>query len=594
MKKILALVLSVMMLLSVMVPVAAEAPEKNVTLTVESVEGNPGGTVEVTVAVSNNPGMAGMVMTPVYDTEALTLDTAACVNGNVFTANPTVASNIVWAGSEDSFVNGDLITLVFTVNDAAELDAVYDISVIAQECNDLVGANISATVNAGSVTVVTPKANMTVATVEGTQGGTVEVTVEISNNIGMAGMVATPVYDAEALTLNTAACINGTVFTAEPTVASNIVWAGSEDSFVNGTLITLVFTVNQAAEANTSYAVDMIVRECNNLNGDNVAVNVTAGSVFVKVVSSDIVKANMTLGEDLTVNYYAEIDPAHAGAQMRFTRNGKVTVVDGVATETPNLYKYSYSNIAPQCMGDNIKAELILGEAVLDVQEEYSVKTYCMNTLAKSAETLNMSEEKYSALRTLIADILTYGAKAQLYRGYKVGSLVNEGVEGATEFVELGASDKYIDVSKREEDGIKITASGVYFDYTNSLYVKFCAPGLGEGDISFEVLNDATGEKVEYGLSQCRLINEETSEYMLILDPVCPTEYNDLYCIDMNVADARGRFRLAQSLEYNLASYVYSMQNRVDDDGNLTPMAELARATYNYGLSASAFAAIGQ
>ena len=593
MKKILALVLSAVMLLAVMVPVAAQAAPKNVTLTVGSAEVNPDSTVSVTVELFDNPGIAGMILTPVYDTEALTLETAECENGTVFATAPTMLRNIVWAESGDSFENGTLITLVFTVKNTAALNTEYAIDLIVRECYDHAGNTVSATINAGSINVVPPLPTLTVGTVEATVGSDVYVPVELSYNTGMAGMIATLVYDKSALTLKAEACMNGTVFATAPTVGNNLVWAESDDTDANGTLITLVFSVNDAAEANTSYDVNIVVRECYDVRYNNVEVKIKAGSVSVKESASAIVKANMTLGSDLTVNYYANLDPAHAGAQMRFTRNGNVVVVDGVETATPNLYKYAYTSIAPQCMGDNIKAELIFGETVLDVKEEYSVKAYCMNTLSKSGDALGMSAEKYSALRTLVADLLTYGAKAQIYRDYKVETLVNEGVEGATEFVVLEDTDKYIYESDRAEDGIMMSAVGVYFDYTNSLYVKFLAPGLGENEFGLEVKNVVTGETMTYASSQCQLIDEETSEYLVILDPVYPTEYTDLYYIDLCVMD-RNRLVSVQSLEYSFASYVYSMQNRVDAEGNLTPMAELARATYNYGLAASAYNAISQ
>ena len=69
-----------------------------------------------------------------------------------------------------------------------------------------------------------------------------------------------------------------------------------------------------------------------------------------------------------------------------------------------------------------------------------NTKSY-LNTLSQSAAELGMSAEKYAAMRTLIADMLEYGAKAQVYLNYKTDSLVNEGVTEQSEFVALNPED---------------------------------------------------------------------------------------------------------------------------------------------------------
>ena len=52
-------------------------------------------------------------------------------------------------------------------------------------------------------------------------------------------------------------------------------------------------------------------------------------------------------------------------------------------------------------------------------KENYSVRQYCVNKLADSSVT--------GALRTLVSDVLAYGAAAQTYMSYNTGALVNNG-----------------------------------------------------------------------------------------------------------------------------------------------------------------------
>ena len=362
----------------------------------------------------------------------------------------------------------------------------------------------------------------------------------------------------------------------------------------NGKLVVLTLRVkDSAALAKTTFTVNTDEENTVNYNEEKVEIESATASVTIQeyVASSTITSADMVIGTDMTVNYYAKLDPIHTAAKMRFTMNEKVILVNGTATGKENEYVFPFVGVTPQCMGDNIKAELVLGEKVLATKEQYSVREYCVNTLSKTAAELEMSAEKYAALRTLIADMLEYGAKAQVYRGYHTNTLANAGITGQTPFTELTTTLKYTEESSRDE--IMITSAGVYFDYATSIYIKFLAPGLNEDNCYVTVFNEATDEETEYLLSDCQLLNEETSEYLLIMDPMHATGYNDKYVIDLYAprSATSSTVRSVHFLEYSLSSYVYSMQNKTSN-GTLTPMAQLARATYNYGLAASAYAAI--
>jgi len=362
-----------------------------------------------------------------------------------------------------------------------------------------------------------------------------------------------------------------------------------------GTIGHLSFTASEAVSEG-EYTIEITVVECYNLNTDDVQSVASNATVSIQTIqaSSTIDSADMVLGTDIRVNYYAILDPSHVGAQMRFTMNGAETLVDGVATEDEGVYVYSFENLAPQCMGDNIKAELILGDAILDVEEEYSVKTYCENTLSQSAAELGMSAEKYAAMRTLIADMLEYGAKAQVYLNYKTDSLVNEGVTEQSEFVALNPEDcdEILEQSGNFTlTGVEFVSAGVYFDYYNALYVKFKAPNVTDSNFRVRLKDGEENILATYKLSECELISEESSTYVLVLPALSATQFEDFYIIELCKYTSRAT-TMQWSLNYGVSSYVCAKQNKTDAEGNLTPMAELARATYNYGLSASAYNAI--
>lgn len=414
-----------------------------------------------------------------------------------------------------------------------------------------------------------------------------EIDISVENNTGFAYLKIRLDYQSEVFTFHSNESVSNSAELVLAAGETLISWDSSANYSSDAVIGKFYFTASEVSEGD--YTIGITVVECYDINTNDVITSTVNSNVKIQTVEavSTIDSADMVLGSDITVNYYATLAASHIGAQMKFTVNEQVTFVDGIATGNENEYMFSFRGIAPQCMGDNIRADLVLGEQVLDTKTEYSVRTYCLNTLSKTANDLGISAEKYAALRTLIADMLEYGAKAQIYRNYKTNTLVNQDITGKTDFVELTSNhEKYIDESGL--DGVEMTAAGVYFDYTNSLYLKFTAPNMTEDDFYILAYNEATDEEIEYLLSDCTLISEETSTYLLILDPCLATGYNDLYYIDLYAPNVRGRVVVQQSLEYSIASYVYSMQNKTDG-GELTAMANLARSTYNYGLSAIAY-----
>ena len=401
-------------------------------------------------------------------------------------------------------------------------------------------------------------------------------------------------YDTSTLELVSGElCVEGAVFSdwnnAEK--VATVMFESNTDA--NGAVLRLTFKVLENATLG-EYDINFttVVKVKNEGEAEReIEVYDIPGTVTVAEItaSSSIDYADMALGTDITVNYYATLDPAHIGAQMRFTFNGDEFTVDGIATEeNENEYVYAFKGIPPQCMGDNIKAELIFNGEVIASKDTYSVRQYCNNILAKNAQSLNISEEKFAALQTLIADMLEYGACAQTYRGYKTDDLVNSGITGQTEFVEIEEDLEYIEESQVEE--IQMISAGMYFDYVNSLFLKFTTlPNLTDENCYVIITNEVTEDEIEYPLSACTLWDESTYTYLLISNPIFVTEYQDNLTIELYGPNSRGKIRCLQTLEYSISSYIYSMQNKTDGSGKLTPMACLARATYNYALSATAY-----
>lgn len=274
---------------------------------------------------------------------------------------------------------------------------------------------------------------------------------------------------------------------------------------------------------------------------------------------TEIKGANMTIGQDLSLNYYATLADEHKDATMHFVMsNGKEVDVKGVYDAKQGVYKFTLNAIPPQTMGDTIDATLKLGDEVLDEHTGYSVKAYAQSQFTKYP---NDAE-----LKQLLTDMLYYGEAAQLYRNYETDALVTNDVQG------IGTpSDESI---LPTESGMlnqvdpnttaRFTSAGVWFDYNNRLYIKF---NTTEG-----VTVKVNGEAVTFDGA------------MYNTNGIYAVDFDKVYTFELYEGET-----LANRIEYSIKAYVYNTMNKKGEDGQLTNMAKLVRALYAYGKSAEAY-----
>ena len=106
---------------------------------------------------------------------------------------------------------------------------------------------------------------------------------------------------------------------------------------------------------------------------------------------------------------------------MTFECGGKEEKVTDYK-ETDKYYVFSYKGINPQLMNDNVTAVLHAknkSEEYTSPEKIMSVKEYAYTMLDR------YSDDEHSKLRTLLVDLLNYGAAAQVYAGYQTDNLVN-------------------------------------------------------------------------------------------------------------------------------------------------------------------------
>lgn len=269
-------------------------------------------------------------------------------------------------------------------------------------------------------------------------------------------------------------------------------------------------------------------------------------------VTPVIFAAGVSLGEDLTINYYAYIPEHMYNVDMRFTMNDKVVIVRGSYEENENSYLFVFDGIAPQLMGDNIKAELVFEDEIIATKDNYSILQNAKNLLE------DLDEDNEAVV--LIKAMLNYGAAAQQYADYNSDAPVNSGYE--TDGVAPDASVSVRDIVNNTGDSI-FKAAGVYFNNVNKLYVKITSaekPAVSINGEEAVVESYGNGEWIVYTDGILVTDFDETFTFVITSNPQLPT------------------------LTYSINSYTYVKQGSEN-----AKMRALAIATYAYGVAAEAF-----
>ncbi len=356
---------------------------------------------------------------------------------------------------------------------------------------------------------------------------------------------------------------NGSV-TSTTGTAGGFIGVGSGGEFEGCTVTGNVTSKNSVAgsfmgEISSNSSGSVTIKDCEStgtVSGTNDAEDNFVGAmpdgVSYNYNDGAFEEINLSLGEDISANYY--VNSTYVNAQIRFTINDYIMTVNGELVG--GQYKFVFTGVAPQWIGDNIKAELIVDGEVVAIKN-YSVLAYLTALKAETAETLGYTEEKYNAMLDLIDSLLVYGGTAQTYLGYKTDALVSNVVPTATNIPNNKAYTN--------GDTVQFTGATVYFNNTIRLMFRFKAENID--GLTFEL----DGNAVNY---------VESGEYYVITtEAIKATDFGKTYTLKAYVNGVEDA-----TLTYSVNSYAYSMQSSSNAN-----MKALATALYNYGDAATAY-----
>lgn len=287
--------------------------------------------------------------------------------------------------------------------------------------------------------------------------------------------------------------------------------------------------------------------------------------------SGRFLSAWVSVEENLTLHVTAETDASVTAPKAHFTGASRDVTVDGV--KDGENWRFDFEGIYSQCMADNISMQLLDGETVLS-QGTFSIRGYFNTLYASTASELKINNEKFAALKTLMADILEFGAAAQAYSGYNVSDPANNPAWVASEKTQSFVKpESDMEVVKRG-NADRITAASLVISNDISLCFKAKAASADRITVAFE---GATPET--YMLSA----PDTDGVCKVLTEGLMATAYGRVCTVTLTDASET----VYSQIKYSVNSYVASAAESED-----AQLAGIVRVLYAYGVSAQAYAQI--
>ena len=278
----------------------------------------------------------------------------------------------------------------------------------------------------------------------------------------------------------------------------------------------------------------------------------------------EIYGQQLNIGGDLSMKYYVMgYAPAfNSGAlYMEFSHNGVKTKVYAGEPNADGFYVFVLEGINPQCMGDSIRAMLYYNETEVashgcEDGKEYSVEKNLLNLLEKYKDD--------AALVALIKDTLAYGEAASVYKKHQTmtGNTYTE-----------NSSNREIPVSEAQVADV-ITGYTVRFGTAISIIIEV-NPSAFEDTIY----------KVECNGTELRNFPSPNSPLYKVSN-IAATDFDKEWEFVVRSTNPMGDVYGTVVISVN--DYLYAISQSTDASDE---MKALAKALYNYGVSAKEYAA---
>ncbi|MBR4308178.1 MAG: MBL fold metallo-hydrolase, partial [Oscillospiraceae bacterium] len=250
------------------------------------------------------------------------------------------------------------------------------------------------------------------------------------------------------------------------------------------------------------------------------------------------------------VNHYLVVEiPVYSGNEQTGTRTLTIEpVLNG------NYYYYTLTGLTAVNMGDVVSAQLHMekdGQEYLSKVDTYSVAQYAYSQLNKA--------EVSDKLKALCADLLRYGKEAQIYKSYRLDSLVdasmteeNKAYLSDAEAVVFGNTNKTL--TDLESPPITWAGKSLILDSKVCLKFIFSASkysGSVEGLTLRVSYTDTYGAEKTLTLADPELYNEKLGYYAFTLDTLLAAELRSIISVQVYAGDTP----VSATLQYSPDTY---------------------------------------
>ncbi len=301
-----------------------------------------------------------------------------------------------------------------------------------------------------------------------------------------------------------------------------------------------------------------------------------------------VIRHSLNLASDISMNYVisaaqlANYDSYILECTMPLYEGDRYlgsTTVQLLPEPVGSYYYFTLNGLIATQMGDEIDAKLYMlkdGVEYCSAADTYSVATYAISQMNKA----NSSQQ----LKTLCADLLRYGAKAQIYKAYRTSSLADAGMTelhksylSNLDAVSFGNNS----VESSDCNAPVITWIGKTLLLDSRVTVRFVvntAAYTGAiSDLSLKVrYTDIDGLEQTVVLTQSTAYTGMTNAYAFDFDGLQASELREI----LTVAVYAGDTQLSNSLSYSANTYG---NNKTGDLG------QLCKALFAYSDSAKAY-----
>ncbi len=301
---------------------------------------------------------------------------------------------------------------------------------------------------------------------------------------------------------------------------------------------------------------------------------------FAEIQKLEIKSISLSLESSITMNFKvlksAVVD--FENPYVVFTcESDELKVTD--YTEQGEYYVFSYPGISPQLMNDNVVAVLHADHNGIDYtspEKIMSVRTYAYTMLNRYSSPI------YAKLRTLLVDLLNYGAASQKYVGYQTDNLVNADLTDEQKSWGTSSNPTFENIRNYDYKTIdnptsEWISSGLILNNSVMVKAKFTTDSIDNKTVVI------TCGKGKFTYTKDDFVLDKDGNYYVYCDEIFANEMSEE--ILLTVYD--NGVQCSNTMRFSIESYA----KLVHDSYKGTALDELTTAMMRYGNSAKAYGA---